>query len=396
MRHPVLYLKKNHDRRVRLGHPWIYSNEINTVLSPIKSFTPGDEVIVYNHTKQFVGMATINPQSLITARIYSHEQNETLTTEVFKNKIHQAYLLREAFFDKPYYRLVFAESDGLPGLIIDRFGDHFAIQTNTVGMEIRQPLIAEALQILFPNIQSILLKNTSSVRQQEGLEVYTKALLGEPPTDISLIENDISFIAPFLEGQKTSWFYDHRDNRMLIARSLKNKAVLDVFSYLGAFGITAAKCGAKTVDCVESSKLACQYIAKNAKLNQQDSNVHVIEADAFDALKALLLDKKTYDVILIDPPAFIKRAKDRAAGFLAYQRINELALKLLKPMGFLVSCSCSMHLSETDLLEAVNRAAFHARLSVQLIAKGHQGIDHPIHPQIPETNYLKALVFRKV
>lgn len=395
MTHNPLFLKKNEDRRIRFGHPWIYSNEVDTKLSPLKNFIKGEEVRVLGHDKKIVGMATVNPHSLIVARVYSAHDGQTLHPNFFQEKIQQALLLREQLFDKPFYRLIFGEADGLPGLIIDRFGDHFAVQTNTAGMELKQTDIAAALKAVFPELQSVLLKNTSSVRQQEGLETYTRALVGEPPQEIALEENGVTFTAPFWAGQKTAWFYDHRPNRIFIKPFVKNKNVLDVFSYLGAFGITAAALGATSVDCIDASQLACDYIEKNALLNQVAKQVKVIRDDAFDALKKLVAEKKTYDVILLDPPAFIKRAKDKKEGFLAYQRINELALQLLNANGILVSCSCSMHLSQDELLEAINRAAFKTKSSLQLIAQGHQGADHPIHPLIPETNYLKALMLRK-
>jgi 23S rRNA (cytosine1962-C5)-methyltransferase len=390
-----LFLKKNEDRRIRQGHPWIYSNEVDTKLSPLKNFTKGEEVRVLGHDKKFVGMATVNPHSLIVARVYSAHDGQTLHPNFFQEKIEQALFLRDQLFDKPFYRLIFGEADGLPGLIIDRFGDHVAMQTNTAGMELKQTEIASTLQKVFPQLQSILLKNTSSVRQQEGLEPDTRALFGEPPQEILLEENGVQFAAPFWTGQKTAWFYDHRPNRVFIKPFVKNKKVLDVFSYLGAFGITAATLGAASVDCVDASALACEYIQKNAALNDVAARVKVINDDAFDALKKLVQEKQSYDVILLDPPAFIKRAKDKKEGFLAYQRINELALQLLSPNGILVSCSCSMHMSDEELLEAINRAAFKAKSSLQLIARGHQGADHPVHPLIPETNYLKALVLRK-
>lgn len=396
MTHNILFLKKNEDRRIRHGHPWIYSNEVDTTLSPLKSFTKGEEVRVVGHDKKIVGMATVNPHSLITARVFSIHDGQTLHPKFFQEKIEQALALREQLYAKPFYRLIFSEADGLPGLIIDRFGDHFAMQTNTAGMELKQEIIAEALRTVIPSTQSILLKNTSSIRLQENLEVYTKALFGEPPQEILLEENDVQFYAPFWEGQKTSWFYDHRENRLAIKPFITNKKVLDVFSYLGAFGITAAKMGAASVDCVDSSALACDYINKNAKLNHVEPLIKTIKDDAFDALKKLAEAGNTYDVILLDPPAFVKRAKDLKEGLLAYQRINEAALKLLNSNGILVSCSCSMQISSDNLLEAINRAAFKTQTQLQLLSRGHQGPDHPVHPHIPETDYLKALVLRKI
>ena len=390
-----LRLKKGHDRRIRSGHPWVFSNEIDTSITPLKTFQAGEEVIVETHDGKTLGVAYINPRSLITARLFSRDIDARLNEDWLTKRFQDALALREHLFEKPYYRLVFSEADNVPGLVIDRFGNDLVVQINTAGMEHHQEHIANALLAILPETNSILLRNDSKIREQEGLETYVKPLYGSPPDEIKLEENGVTFIAPLFSGQKTGWFYDHRMNRARLANYVKNRTVLDVFSYLGGFGIQAACFGATSVDCIDSSRPACEFIEKNAVQNHVADKVHVLCDDAFDALKTLCQAGKTYDVIILDPPAFVKKAKDHNQGLLAYQRLNESALKLLAPGGILVSCSCSMHVSEAELIEMMQRLAYRTQSTLQLLERGHQGPDHPVHILINETNYLKALYIRK-
>lgn len=393
---PSVRLKNKADRRVRAGHPWIFSNEINTTVSPLKSFTPGETVIVEAHDKTILGVGYINPNSLISVRLFSRNPNERLTTDFFKQQLTKALQLRQSLFKKPYYRLIFSESDGIPGLIIDRFGQDFVFQLNTLGIDQHGIAISEALRAIEPETHSILLRNDSSGRKLEGLENEVKPLFGQPPQEVVVEENNVRFFVPLWEGQKTGWFYDHRLNRARLKNYVRDKNVLDGFSYLGAFGLQAAHAGAKHVDCIEVSASACDYIKRNAELNEVAGKVNIICDDGFDALKSLLKTGKQYEVITLDPPAFVKKAKDKKEGLIAYQRINELAIKLLQPGGVLMSCSCSMHVSMDDLMQITNRIAFRTRSQLQILERGHQGPDHPIHPAIPETDYLKAILIRKV
>lgn len=389
-------LKKGEDRRIRGGHPWIYSNEIDTSVTPLKSFTSGQEVMVEAHDKSIVGVAYINPHSLIAGRLFSMNANERLDEALFVKRIQAALALRTHLFTKPYYRLVFSEADQLPGLVVDRFGNHLVVQINTAGMEQKRDAIIAALKIALPETQSILLRNDSQIREQEGLTTYVEAGFGNPPEEVILEENDVQFAIPLWKGQKTGWFYDHRMNRARLKNYVENKTVLDVFSYLGGWGIQAAVYGAKQVDCIEVSEFAGNYIKRNAELNQVSDKVHIILDDAFDAMKALLQSGKKYQVITLDPPAFVKKFKDRKEGLIAYQRVNEMALKLLEPGGILISCSCSMHIGMDDLMQIMQRIAYRNQRNLQLLERGYQGPDHPIHILIPETEYLKAVVVRSV
>jgi 23S rRNA (cytosine1962-C5)-methyltransferase len=392
----VLRLKKNEERRLQAGHVWIYSNEIDTKKSPLNSFNAGQIVKVEAYDKTSLGIAYVNPQSLITGRLVSRDTRDNLDLPLLIRRLQSAYDWRQRFYTLPYYRLVFAESDGLPGLVVDRYGDHLAVQLNTAGMDVSQDLVVTALQNVIPNVQSILLRNDSSTRLQEGLTTSVSTGFGTPPEKVTVIENGVSFNAPFLTGQKTGWFYDHRLNRSRLRDYVHNHRVLDVFSYLGAFGIQAAVFGAKEVVCVDASELAAEYIKENAQLNHVADKVDVICDDAFVALKKLASTSERFDVVVLDPPAFVKKQKDKKEGLLAYQRINEAALKLLNPGGVLFSCSCSMQVDYSELLGAIRRASLAAHCNIQIVERGHQAADHPVHMAIPETDYLKMIIVRKM
>lgn len=392
----TLRLKKNEDRRLRAGHVWIYSNEIDTKATPLSGFSAGEEVFVEAFDKTILGVAYVNPHSLITARLFTRKIHERLDLDLLSQRIQNALSLRSKLYAKPYYRLVFSESDGLPGLVADRFGNTLVLQINTAGMEIKTDIIIEACRAVIPDIQSILLRNDSGARLQEGLEKSTRTAFGSPPEKILLEENGVNFYAPSLEGQKTGWFYDHRLNRSRLSSYVQNKRVLDVFSYLGGWGIQAVKMGASHVVCVDASSFAVSFIQENAALNNVSDQVKTISDDAFSALKKLHDQKEKFDVIILDPPAFVKKQKDKKEGMLAYLRINEAALKLLVPGGILISCSCSMHMSYDDLVQAIRRASLHASCELQIIERGHQAQDHPIHLAIPETDYLKMVVCHKL
>lgn len=391
-----ILLKKGEERRIRHGHPWIFSNEIDNAATPLKSFIPGQEVIVFAADKKPLGVAYINPHSLICARIFSRNSDAHLDLNFFREQIMHAAASRQFLFKEPYYRLVYGEADNLPGLIIDRYGDNFVLQTNTAGMENCIDIITTALLELYPNINSIFLHNDSNLRRLEGLVLYSKEIYGTAPDDVELVENNVNFIAPLQEGQKTAWFYDLRMNRARLSAYVADKKVLDVFSYVGGWGIQAAVNGAACVTCIDASRTACEYVLQNAERNQVSSKVRTVNDDAFDALKMMREQNQSFDVIILDPPAFIKKAKDRKEGMIAYQRLNEAAFKILNPGGVLISCSCSMHLSMDDLLDIIKRSAYNTQSEIRILERGHQGPDHPLHASIPETDYLSAWFVRKI
>jgi 23S rRNA (cytosine1962-C5)-methyltransferase len=389
MSHPLLYLKKNEDQRLRKGHCWVFSNEIDTHRSPLDAFTAGELVQICSADNQILGTAYVNPQTLICARLLSHKGNLKWGVNFFKERLQIALLLRERVFAKPYYRLVFGESDGLSGLVIDRFADVFSVQMTTVGMEQRKAALLEALVELFQP-QAIVFKNDNSQRTLEGLSLESEVAYGCLPVPLILEENGALFQIDILEGQKTGWFYDHRSSRAQLAGMARGQRVLDLFSYAGGWGIPAAVAGASEVTCVDASESALTLAAENARLNQVAERMQFVRADVFEFLKQARLDNQRYDIIVLDPPALIKRKKDFKAGYEAYRRLNQLALQVLAKNGVLVSASCSFHLSRANLHEILRSSARHIDRHLSFFACTGQGADHPILPALPETDYLKT------
>jgi 23S rRNA (cytosine1962-C5)-methyltransferase len=391
--YPVLQLKKGEDRRLRQGHLWVYSNEVDVQRTPLTGYQAGDVVLVIDHADQLLGLAYINPNVLICARLLTRNLDYAFDRSLIVHRLKVALSLRERCCTKPFYRLVFGESDALPGLVLDRFGDFIVGQIATVGMENHKADIEEAVaKVLKP--RAMLWKNSGNVRKSESLPEYTETAFGDWPQTLDIEEGGLRFQVDSTQGQKTGWFYDQHANRDLLAPYVRGARVLDVFSYVGAWGLRAAAFGAKEVLCIDSSALAVAAINSNARLNQLDSIVTAIEEDAFDALKRLRAENEKFDVVIVDPPAFIKRKKDFAEGKLAYRRINELAMRLLGRDGILVSCSCSQAMSRDSLVDVIHQGARHIDRQVQILAELQQAPDHPSLPAIPETHYLKGIIAR--
>lgn len=390
---PVLYLNKNQDRRVRAGHSWIYSNEVDTKKTPLKGLQPGAPVAIVNQQDKWLGWAYVNPNSLICARIVSRDREHPLDQSLIAHRIKIALGLRERLYPDPFYRLLFGESDGLPGLVVDRYGDQLVVQISTAGMEFQRDGIIAALDKIFKPA-GILLRNDMAVRELEGLERYVEIAKGEIPALVTVKEGDCQFQVSLLEGQKTGWFFDQRANRDRLLPYVGGKRVLDLFSYVGAWGIRAAKAGAVSATCVDVSAAAVSQIEQNAGINGVGKRVKTLQSDAFAALKSLKQSGEKFDVVVVDPPAFIKKRKDLKEGTLAYRRINEAAMGLLERDGLLVTASCSFHMESQALLKTVQQASRHMDRSLQLLETGQQGPDHPVHPAIPETAYLKAFYLR--
>ena len=390
-----LYLKKNEERRLRNGHLWVYSNEVDTVRSPLPDFHPGQQVRIIANDGKPLGNGYVNPHSLICARLVSRASDHLLDRSLLVHRLKVALSLRERLFDKPFYRLVYGESDSLPGLVVDRFGDVLVVQLNTAGMEAVKSEVVEALdKVLKP--RAVLWRNDSSARALEGLDSVVEAALGEVPETVEIEENLTRFEVPLLSGQKTGWFYDHRMNRQRVQQLAKGMRVLDVFSYIGGWGIEAAVAGADKVVCIDSSARALDQVERNAALNGIGERVESIQGDAFEALKALRAEREQFDMVIVDPPAFIKRKKDVKKGVEAYRRLNQAAMQLLGKDGILVSASCSFHLQRDTLRDLLQQSSRHLDRSLQIIGQGHQGPDHPVHPAIPETDYIKCLIGRVV
>jgi 23S rRNA (cytosine1962-C5)-methyltransferase len=397
---PVLKLKRGEDRRLRSGHLWIFSNEIDTASTPLTQFEPGAVVDVRSDRDQFLGFAYVNPRTLIAARIVGRDPDYPLDGSLIVHRLRVALALRERLYREPYYRLVYGESDGLPGLVLDRYGDVLVAQSGTAGVDALRTEIEDAITKVV-RVQTVVWKNDSGARELEGLtqsvslsgKAQDGTISAEIPAEIRIREQGIDFVAPLADGQKTGWFYDQTANRERLRRYLPSGArVLDVCSYVGGWAVSALKGGAASATCVDSSATALEYVARNAAAN--DVEVQTIRDDAFDALQALNASGARFDVVILDPPAFAKRKKDAPQALAAYRKLNQLAMPLIDRDGLLVSCSCSYHMAADDLQTAIQAAARHASRFVQVLEQGGQSPDHPVHPAIPETRYLKAFFCR--
>jgi 23S rRNA (cytosine1962-C5)-methyltransferase len=389
---PELRLKRGEDRRINSGHPWVFSNEVDIARTPLATLTAGTQVRLVSERDKFLGFAYVNPHSLICARLMSRDPQIPIDVSLLVHRLNVALALRERLSAEPYGRLVFGESDQLPGLVLDRFDEVVVGQIATAGMEALRPAVEAAVRkVLQPRL--LYWKSDSGARELEQLPAFSAAAFGEAVAELHVREAGIDFVAPLADGQKTGWFYDQTANRALLGRFLPPGArVLDVCSYVGAWAITALKAGAGRATCVDSSAAALQFAQRNAAA--AGHTLELLRGDAFEVLKSLHETGERFDAVILDPPAFIKRRKDIPHGQAAYRKLNQLAMNLIERDGLLVSCSCSYHLEEQQLLTAVQTAARHSARFAQVIAFGGQSPDHPVHPAIPETRYLKALFCR--
>ncbi len=389
---PVLRLLPKEDRRLSQGHVWVYSNEVDTAVTPLQGFTAGQVAHLYSHSEKFLGLVMLNPQALICARLISRHPEARWGQALIKTHLEKALHLRERFYSRPYYRLCYGDSDALPGLVIDRFAGVLVLQISTVGMEqVRSWIVQALVELLQP--EGILLKNDALSRAQEGLPSYVEVAYGTvPPTLMVEVSGGVCLSLDAFAGQKTGWFYDHTSSRQWLAPLTRNRRVLDVFSYVGAWSLQAAVEGASNVVAVDSSAPALALLRDNAVRLGVQERVQTLEGDAFALLAQLREERQGFDVVILDPPALIKRRKDHRNGLTAYRRLNELAMRLLPPQGgLLMSCSCSMHLETNELLDILRASARHLDRNIQLMYQGHQGPDHPVLPAVPETAYLRAL-----
>lgn len=385
---PQLKLKRHEDKRIRGGHAWVFSNEVDTAATPL-TMEPGAAVVVVDHRNQFLGHALANPRALICARIMSRDPAIAIGPELFAGRLANALALRERYCGGGHYRLVYGESDGLPGLVVDRFGDVLVGQIATLAMEQRRGQLEQALRdLLRPRL--VVWKNDTGARDLEGLPHELHCDDGPLPDAVEVIEGGVPFSAPLATGQKTGWFYDQTANRRLM-RSLQKpgQSVLDVCSYAGGWAVGALAAGAAAALCVDSSAPALEAASANAARNGFELETR--RGDAFDVLAALHAEGRRFDVLIVDPPAFVKRRKDLGKGEAAYRKLNQLALRLAADDALLVSCSCSWHLPATRLPDLLQSAATHVERTLGIIAQGGQSPDHPVHPAMPETRYLKAL-----
>lgn len=375
-------------KRARGGSPWIFSNEIR-MDEAAKAIAPGSVVNVRGEDGRAFGTGYFNPKSLIAVRLLADDCDVAIDAEFFAARLKRAVALRGAAYDKPFYRLFHAEGDGVPGLVIDRFGDTVTVQIGTAGMEKQITAITMALDaVLKP--KTIVLRADAPSRSLEGLELYVKTVKGEGHR-IAVEENGARYIADLAEGQKTGWYYDQRDNRAFIAGFAKGKTVLDAYSYTGGFGILAAKAGAKEVVCLDSSAPALAIAEETARAN--GVKIQAVKADVFEELERLKAAGETFDIVLADPPPFVKSKKDLEPGAKAYRKLTRLAADVTAPGGLLMVASCSHNIPPERFAAECAQGLLRTGRRASLIRQAGAGIDHPVHPLLPESAYLKALVY---
>lgn len=393
---PVLRVQPREDRRIRSGHPWIYANEL-VLDAAAKTLPPGEMVRVYDAHGGGLGIGSFNLHSLIAVRLFVRHMETRIDARFLSDKLAAAEARRRPFFSQPFHRLIHAEGDGLPGIIIDRFADSFVVQANTAGAELLTPLLLEALQATFKP-RAVVLRNDSPVRRLEGLGETIALAYGSLDPAPQVEEGGVRFSLDLLEGQKTGWYFDLRFARDLIAQLAAGARVLDCYCHTGAFALRAAKglngAGAASVLGVDRSELAIQLAGQAAAANGLAATSRFEKADAFEKLESLNAAGERFDLVVTDPPNFVKSRKDLGPGSRAYRKLARLAAPLVTPGGFWFVACCA-HLLPGELFAKEVAAGLTASgREGRLLAQGGAGPDHPVHPHLPESAYLKWLLYQ--
>lgn len=389
---PTIPLLPGRQKRVLGGHPWVYSNEVQ-MDTAAKAVPAGSLVRLVEAGGAPLGIATFNPHTLIAARLLTRDPAAVIDGSFLAGRLKRAAELRGRLFDRPFYRAVHAEADGLPGLIVDRYGDAVTVQTNSVFMDRHLPDILAALDsVLEP--AAVILRNDSTQRALEGLPEETRLVKGSVDGPIALEENGSTFFADPLGGQKTGWFYDQRDNRAFVARFAGGARVIDFFSYNGGFAVQCARAGARLSVAVDRSQPALDLAARAAGANGVAGVFEARRADAFHEMERLGAAGETFDVVIADPPAFVKAKKDLAVGCRAYRKMTRLAARLVTPGGILLAASCSHNVDPPTFAEQVARGLTDAGRTGRILRVSGAGPDHPLHPHLPESAYLKAITMQ--
>lgn len=387
--YPKIYLRKKEERRIFFGHQWIFSNEISNINNEIEN---GEIVSVYNNEGKFFCCGFYNKNSLITVRKISFEENFNLNL-LLKERIIQAKNLRENFYpERNSYRLIFSESDFLPGLIIDKYNDTYVLQINSAGIEKNIKVINEVL-INELNAKTIFTKNEPYFRKLENLPDTDEVYFGEIKNEL-IVVNGIKYEIDFENSHKTGFYFDQADNRLFIEKITKGKTALDSFCNSGGFGLHAIKSGASSVDFVDSSIPELEKVNKNIMLNKFNTKTELINKDVFEYLIYCSENNIKYDIVIVDPPAFAKNKKSIPQALKGYQKLNKLALSIVNKNGFLVTSSCSYHIKKEEFISEIVNASGKSGKEIQLIHYNEASFDHPSLPSMPETSYLKFAVFK--
>lgn len=385
-----LVLRKGEDRRVRGGHPWIFSNEVESWQGDVED---GGLVDVQDHRGAFLGRAYVNRHSLICARLLTRGRDE-IDTAFFVKRLERAKRLRDAVYPhESAVRLVYGESDQLPGLVVDRYGDQLAVQVLTLGMEKRLDELKAALQKVFAPAGAVLIAD-SPLRALEGLDQRREAWWGDVPERFEVEVGGFTLEVDLLHGQKTGLFLDQRENRKRAEARAKGRTALDVFCYQGEWSLHLARGGATSVLAVDSSEPALALARANAERNGVAHQTEFLRADAFDVLRRLEREGRRFGIVALDPPALIKSRRAMAAGAKAYREHNRLAMSLLEEDGVLVTCSCSHHLDDDLFRQVLLESARAARRPMRVLDWSGEAPDHPRLLAVPETHYLKCAVLQ--
>lgn len=389
---PTLTLVEGRDARLRRGHPWVYSNEIK-MDAAAKALPAGTLVRLQGSDGRARGTAMFNPHTLIAARVLHADPGLRVDRSFWRRRLGQAIALRDKLVGTPFYRLAHGEADGLPGLIVDRYGDVLSVQVNAAGIEqALDDIVAVLQELLSP--RAIVLKGDSAARRQEGLAEDVRLLAGSLDGAIEGEENGCIFVADPLAGQKTGWFYDQRENRAFMAGLCAGARVIDAYSHTGGFGLQAAKAGAESVEAIDRSELSLSFARRAAERNGVAGRFATTKADVFELFEARSNESERWDVVIVDPPAFVKSKKDLGPGTRAYRKLARLAARLVEPGGFLMLASCSHNVDPATFLDASLRGIADGDRTGRILRQAGAGPDHPVHPQLPESAYLKAVVLQ--
>ncbi|WP_374652471.1 class I SAM-dependent rRNA methyltransferase [Dongia sp.] len=388
---PTIHLKSGEERRVLGGHPWVYSNELQP--SPeLKAITPGSVVTLRQADGRPIGLAFFNPKSLISGRVLTRDPAAAIDTAFWQQRLARALKLRDRLIGVPYYRLAHAEADGFPGCVIDRYGDVIVIDVSSAGMDAEvEPLAAAIDALLQPKV--ILVRGDGPARELEGLEPVNRVLKGSLEGPVDIVENGVKFRCDPRAGQKTGWFFDQRDNRALIARLAKGAKVLDAYCYMSGFGNQALAAGAGEVLALDRSAPALEFARQAAEINGVAGHLRTRMGDAFDILPEIAQSGQLFDIVVADPPAFVKSRKDFHQGARAYRKLARLAAACVAPDGILMLCSCSHNMPADELIKQAARGIQEAGRNARMLYHTGAAPDHPVHPGLPESAYLKALTF---
>ena len=384
----VILLPGRH-RRAEGGHPWIYSNEVR-MDADAKALSPGALVTLRRADGSALGVGMFNPHSLLAARLLDRDCGRAIGRRFLARRIERALRLRERLFEAPYYRLVHAEADGLPGLVVDRFAEVLVVQANAAGMARLEPPILDALDALLTPA-AIVLRNDSPARALEGLPRETRVAKGMLAGPVLVHENGAVFGADLLGGQKTGWFFDQRDNRRFVAGLARDARVLDLYCFTGGFALQAARAGAAAVLGIDSSEPALDLAADAATRNGVGEICSFRRGDAFAETARLAASGERFDIVIADPPAFAKSRKEVGAALRGYRKLTRLAASVTANRGILFLACCSHNVAEAEFAEAVRRGLADAGRDGRILRAAGADADHPVHPALPETAYLKAM-----